>query len=270
MHRILLESLQHTENSFVTLTYAPEKEPFAGVEPRALQLWLKRVRKELAPVRCRYFGVGEYGDASGRPHYHVAMFGLPTCSVGGTLYARDGVASRCCSICDLVGRSWALGRIHVGTLTADSAGYIAGYVTKKMTRADDVRLCGRNPEFARMSLRPGIGGDATWELADAHLQWCGDAVDVATALRHGARILPLGRYLTQRLRAQTGRPVNAPEEVIAKIEAEVLDVRMVAEEIGGRQGWRLVMKDLVVQKNQGHIDRVEGRERIFGKRRKGI
>jgi len=269
MHRILLESLQQEDNSFVTLTYRPELQP-RDVDPRALQLWLKRVRRSVAPIRLRYFGVGEYGAESWRAHYHVALFGMPECSAGGTLYGRDGFSSRCCSVCSLVSASWGMGRIHVGTLTPHSAGYIAGYVTKKMTRADDDRLQGRRPEFARMSLRPGIGADATWELADAHLQWCEDAPDVATALRHGGRILPLGRYLTQRLRAQTGRPINAPEATLQKIEAEMLDVRMASEEIGGRSGWRLVMKDLLIQKNQGAINNVEGRERIFGKRRKGI
>jgi len=268
MHRILLESLQQEDNSFVTLTYRPELEPVGGVDPRALQLWLKRLRKSVAPVRLRYFGVGEYGDASFRPHYHAALFGLPACSQGGTVYRRDGFETRCCSICSVVSRSWEYGRVHVGTLTPHSAGYIAGYVTKKMTGVDDDRLKGRNPEFARMSLRPGIGADATWELADVHLQWCEDAPDVVTALRHGGRILPLGRYLTQRLRAQTGRPINAPEATLAKLEAEVLDVRMASEAIGGTQGWRLIMKDLLIQKNQGHINNVEGRERIYGKRRK--
>jgi len=265
MHRILLESLQQKDNSFVTLTYSPDKTPTDGVSPRVLQLWLKRLRKEMEPIRIRFFGVGEYGDRTGRPHYHSALFGLPSCARGGTVYSREGQA-RCCPVCRSVERTWGQGRVHCGTLTPHSAAYIAGYVTKKMTRSDDVRLEGRNPEFARMSLRPGIGGDATWELASVHLQWAEDAPDVATALRHGGRILPLGRYLTGRLRNQVGRDAKAPKEVIEKIEAELLDVRMASEAIAGSRAWWLVMKDLLIEKNRGAADKVERRELIFRKR----
>lgn len=189
-HRIMLEASVHAKASFVTLTYSPENLPPGGtLVPRDLQLFLKRVRKR---ADVRFFGVGEYGDLSGRPHYHLALFGIAP--------EEHEV---------FVAPSWQAGFSYSGTLTCDSAQYIAGYVTKKMTSKDDVRLNGRHPEFARMSLRPGIGALAVPSIADAcstpavgqSMSRSGDVPDV---LRHGARIYPLGRYLRDKLRSRLG------------------------------------------------------------------
>lgn len=208
----MLESLVHERASFVTLTYADENLPEGGtVIPRHLQLFMKRVRKH-AGRGIRFFGVGEYGDLTQRPHYHLALFGLGR------------------SEADVIGRSWNLGFSYVGDLTLDSAQYIAGYVTKKMTGKDDARLEGRHPEFARMSLRPGIGALAARDVASA-LQnrhgWdeIGRLGDVPNVLKHGRKSLPLGRYMRTKLRAEMNFEVlNEPEEAAIKRSAEMLDV----------------------------------------------
>lgn len=187
-HRIMLESLVHEEASFVTLTYDDERLPDGGsLCPRDMQLWLKRVRKN-SGQRIRYFGVGEYGDDSWRPHYHVALFGI----------GRSGEA--------LFNDTWKGGFTYTGDLTLDSAQYIAGYVVKKMTSKDDPRLgYGIYPEFARMSLRPGIGAPAVNDVAEALQNKHGwDEIvatgDVPQVLQHANRKLPLGRYLRTELR----------------------------------------------------------------------
>nr|QJB20083.1 MAG: replication initiator protein [Microvirus sp.] len=185
-HRIMLESLVHEKASFVTLTYDQESVPEDGsVSPRDLQLFLKRLRKRTHPVR--FFGVGEYGDNTWRPHYHLALFGLGTDDK------------------DAIHDSWGLGITHTGTLTLDSAQYVAGYTTKKMTSKEDKRLAGRYPEFARMSLRPGIGAPAIQEVAEALQNKNGwdeisNAGDVPNVLQTQGRKLPLGRYMRSRLR----------------------------------------------------------------------
>lgn len=112
----------------------------------------------------------------------------------------------------------------VGTLTSRSAQYITGYVAKKMTRPDDVRLDGRYPEFARMSLRPGIGAGALHDVASAMMRWKLEdkLVDVPVALRHGSSELPLGRYLRRLLRRYVGLDEKAPQAVLEALKSGLL------------------------------------------------
>lgn len=122
-----------------------------------------------------------------------------------------------------------------------------------------------------MSLRPGLGGTALWEVADVVLQWDGDQAeaDVPTQLRHGPRLLPLGRYLTRRLRKLTGRDEKAPQSVLDQVAAEMLDVRMATEEITAknRSLKRYVMKDLLILKNRGRTTNMVGKHKAYSKRR---
>lgn len=204
-HRILLESLCHHSNSFLTLTYDEEHLPIDGsLIPRHTQLWLKRFREVIKPVKFRYFLVGEYGDLSQRPHYHAALFGV-------------GPEQQ-----DIVRETWGMGHVFLGDLTLQSAQYIAGYVTKKMTSKSDSRLNGRHPEFSRMSLRPGIGATAVPSISSSildSLHGCkllSDLGDVPTSLNHGTRSLPLGRYLRQKLREEIGYEKDTEYQKIRK------------------------------------------------------
>ena len=168
----------HGDNAYVTLTYSEENLPVAlggkrrgAREPSSqmscassgtlvledVQNWMKRLRKAIEPVRIRYYVVGEYGDENHRPHYHAAIFGLPSCQRGTTMRDVRGrpVWSRCCDQCRLVGDTWGKGDVVLGVLEKDSCQYVCGYVTKKLTSRNDERLFGRYPEFAVMSRRPG-------------------------------------------------------------------------------------------------------------------
>lgn len=181
--RITLESLNHDANCFATLTYDDDHLPEDGsVSVRDYQLFLKRLRKSVSPRRVRYFFVGEYGDYSFRPHYHCALFGV-------------GLNDR-----DVIESSWTNGFVHLGTLEPESAGYIVSYVTKRMTSPEDPRLNGRYPEFARMSLKPGIGYDAIPIIAaalssDSGSKAMAQTLDVPAMLRIQGRRYQLGKYL---------------------------------------------------------------------------
>lgn len=203
-HRLMLERLCHKDACFVTLTYDDEHLPKdmhgRGVlVKKDLQDWLKRLRAAIDPIKVRFYGVGEYGDQNWRPHYHVFLYGLsPTFQ-------------------DVILRTWGKGLVDVGTVTHDSAAYIAGYTVKKMTAKDDPRLCGRSPEFCRMSLKPGIGADAMWDVASDVMAYRLNSVP--DSLNHGRRNMPLGRYLRRRLRAYLGLEENSSaEEQIARSE----------------------------------------------------
>lgn len=217
---MMLEAMLHEYNCFVTLTY--KDIPSNGsLSPRDLQLWLKRLREVVNPAKVRYFAVGEYGDRTHRPHYHAALFGFRSC-VGGL--RNKGECQ--CSQCSVVRKTWGLGHVMLGDLTIKSAQYITGYVAKKMTRPEDVRLDGRYQEFARMSRVPGIGAGAIPDVASVMMRYKLEekCLDVPVALRHGSSEMPLGRYLRKMLRKQVGLDEKAPPEVLEALRSGLLPV----------------------------------------------
>lgn len=228
-HRILLESLKHGNSCFVTLTYDDAHVP-AVLEKKHYQLFLKRLRRSLAPKKVRYFIAGEYGEESGRPHFHAAIFGLDRWTAGGD-DGRKGLVQS--SWCDDDGVS--RGFTFVGDLTWESAQYIAGYLTKKAVSDErSVR------EFSRMSLRPvGIGAQAMGDVArcisnEAGLEFIVQNGDVPSVLRHGKRMLPLGRYLRRRLRHELGfSSMDTPPEA-----ARMFGLLAAAEKIEARSTLR--------------------------------
>lgn len=236
-NRLLLEAGEHGSNAFLTLTYRDERLPRTAsgtptLEPTDVRNWLKRIRKAVEPARLRFYLVGEYGDRTWRPHYHVALFGFEPCANGRTIQFRGRpMADRCCSYCRLVHSSWGFGDVDVGRMEEGSAKYLCGYVLKKMTRNDDPRLDGRWPEFARMSLRPGIGQRAMHDIADVILRLGLDEseADVPSALRRGKTIAPLGRYLRQQLRLMIGKEVGAPDEVLREAAERLRPLREIAK-----------------------------------------
>lgn len=196
-HRMLLEATVHDESSFITLTYHDEFLPDPpDVKKSHLQQYLKKLRSYTNGKTFRYYGVGEYGDESWRPHYHIAIFGLGPEDRGN------------------IERAWSengdsRGFIYFGSITKDSARYISGYCVKKLTRCDDKRLQGRSPEFAISSTREGgIGYGAIRELAESLLKdknFDASSQAVIRELRYNRKTkLPLGRYLTNKLIEELG------------------------------------------------------------------
>lgn len=178
----------------------------------------------MEPEKLRYYVVGEYGDDNFRPHYHGIIFGLTPCRNGMT----KKMQSVCCEPCEVVKKTWGKGHIMLGSLTSESAQYVAGYIVKKMTKKEDTRLGGRLPEFSRMSLKPsGIGASAMEDLALVQGNLFGQALidetgDVTTVLQHGKAKWPLGRYLRRKLRESLGFiEVGTPSEAMSKLSAEM-------------------------------------------------
>lgn len=167
-HRCTHEASLWENNCFLTLTYDDAHVPNPPhLDPRALQLFLKRLRRAVLPGRpdagvvsrdlsqgIRYFACGEYGERGGRPHFHLLLFNLrftDTYQVGKAIYRSECVS-----------RLWPDGGHALGECTAASAHYVAQYSLKKagarfVPDADGVAIPG---PFLRMSLRPAIG--ARW------------------------------------------------------------------------------------------------------------
>lgn len=250
--RQLLESFGHESNSFVTLTYNEKSLPKDGsLDPEALQLFLKRLRKRLSPVRIRFLGVGEYGDRSGRPHYHLSVFG----------------AGR--EIEGAVNKAWDQGHIMVAEFNWETAQYVCGYVIKKMTDKSDPRLEGRYPEFKRQSNRPGIGAMAMEVVRDAVLTDQGleeyeKVGDVPMKLKMGKRSLPLGRYLRNRLRKEVGQSEEYRELLVQDFYLQKREeLRALHEAQGDHPLYHEKShKEVLAQANLQKIRNIEGRSKI--------
>lgn len=232
-HRIMLESFCWRENVFLSLTYNDKhlphtEEGFPTLDKRDLQLFLKRLRERYKDRTLRFFAVGEYGDRTFRPHYHAAIFNLPMC-MGWPFEVvvekgKRSIICRC-DVCSNVRAAWARGHITCGEVTIKSARYMSGYVVKKLTKPTP-ELGGRLPEFARMSLRPGVGAMFIPDVASAVMLYQTDQKDgdVPIGLRHGSKVLPMGRYLRRLLREQVGLPPDAPDHVIEALRQGLLPV----------------------------------------------
>lgn len=127
--RIRTEAKQWNSCHFVTLTYADEFLPYVkyraengttvpipGLSKRDLQLFLKRLRKNTRK-KVKYFAVGEYGEKSYRPHYHLILFGLDQKQ-----------------IYDDILLSWKKGHVRVDPVNDARIRYVTGYVLKKDDR----------------------------------------------------------------------------------------------------------------------------------------
>lgn len=110
--RLIEESKNHLDSCFVTLTYNDENLPLSekgmSLHKRDVQLFLKKLRKAL-DVKIRYYCVGEYGERTFRPHYHLIIFGI-------------GKESE-----SVIEKAWKKGNIVVGDVNIKSIKYCAKY-----------------------------------------------------------------------------------------------------------------------------------------------
>lgn len=273
-HRLILESYLRKDNCFVTLTYEESLLPRSAtgcptLAPLHFTNWLKRFRVAIAPLKVRFYGVGEYGERTSRPHYHVILFGYPECLRGQT--KKDVRTGRplwrdCCSVCKTVGDTWNCeaantgGDVFLGQVNEESAQYCAQYTTKKLNKSH-YELGDRYPERAWQSNRPGIGADMMDEVASTLMDFnLEDMPDVPSALRQGSRIMPLGRYLRRRLRTRVGRAPEAPQSTLDEAKARMQPMREAAFEASES------FKETVIRAADGKVARMEARSRIFKKK----
>ena len=130
---------------FVTLTYEDSQVPVMwsgglgrySLEKAHLQKFVKdlRYRQSLySDLPLRFYGVGEYGSKTRRPHYHVMLFNLHR----SAFYEMH--------------KCWTRGNIDTGQVTPESCAYVCKYM---ITREEE--LDGVAKPFSLMSRRPGIG-----------------------------------------------------------------------------------------------------------------
>lgn len=215
--RCMHESRLHSENSFLTLTYDREHLPIDySVHPRVMQLFFKKLRKQLYPKKVRFFLGAEYGDLNLRPHYHIILFGhdwpdkvfYERTERGDELYTSK-----------LLSVVWPNGLATVGAVTFESAAYTARYCTKKITgpmasdfyvreHPDHHFICRVRPEFALMSRKPGIG--ARWIE-----QFGGEVYQSDSVIVNGRQARP-PRFYDQQLSEEDFGPIKRKRQIEGK------------------------------------------------------
>lgn len=166
------EAQLHEENCFLTLTYSSENLPAGGTLVKwHFQDFMKRLRSRISPRKVKFYHCGEYGERFNRPHYHACIFGFdfPDKEL---LRVVDG--ERLCTS-ELLESLWPHGFATVGSVTFDSAAYVARYCVKKVNgerafhhymRLDERtgELLPVDPEYATMSRggRTGKGIGDGW------------------------------------------------------------------------------------------------------------
>lgn len=193
--RLHLESLSYPNAAtMVTFTYNDKHKPQDGsvqkIELRKLKWRIndqwKRYRKKFPQIaqadnyheKLRFYGVGEYGDDSMRPHYHLAIFGLPVDlqyedpkKQGQKLYyeicrKRHFQPVLFPGLEQFLLKAWQhRGHVQIEQLDDGLSSYMTGYVTKKMTNYKDHEALGLVPEFSSGS--PGMGRDYAAIIGDS-------------------------------------------------------------------------------------------------------
>lgn len=171
--RCVHEASLYDDNCFITLTYRDADLPAdMSLNLKHFQKFMKRLRfrfKGSTPdadgeYPIRFYHCGEYGSLLGRPHYHACIFNFDF--PDKKLFTiRDNVPLYTSKALDEL---WPYGFSTIGSVTFESAAYVARYIMKKINGANadehyeyvnpqtgEISL--RKPEYTTMSRRPGIG-----------------------------------------------------------------------------------------------------------------
>jgi len=146
----LSEEYRHAKTGhFVTLTYAEGNEPYTPegyneLSKAHIQTFMKKLRKHADYARkvlkwppIRFYAAGEYGTMTDRPHYHIILFNVPP----DTINEIESI--------------WGLGFVQLSILNHARIHYTTKYIIQPKAQSDEQEK--RQPQFALMSRRPGLG-----------------------------------------------------------------------------------------------------------------
>ena len=214
------------EATFLTLTYRDEEIPlridhetgecWRELDKEAPPKFIRSMRKRL-DLPLRYVAVGEYGGRTERPHYHIALYGLPpgiaVWGPDGTFKAdpkRNGVNQQLMPrhnwISEVV---WQKGGVDVGVVNDASSLYLARYTLKKLSNPEEDELEGRPPQFSRWSSKPAIGAPAVPYIASGYdtpsgRKWIEENGDIVPLIRIDGRVWPMDRTISNLVRDELG------------------------------------------------------------------
>lgn len=140
--RAVHEASMHSGNTFLTLTYSDEHLESPRLLKPHIQTFMKDLRNHLGNdpehrVGCMY--TGEYGEETKRPHWHLLLFNYypPDAKYRYTTKRGDKIyASK--TLDEIWGKNDPEKKpSEVGSLTMESAGYVARYAAKKLVHGKD-------------------------------------------------------------------------------------------------------------------------------------
>ena len=219
--RCVHEASLHEDNSFITLTYDDDHLPTgATLEYTHYQNFMKYLRRDHGDG-IKFYMCGEYGyqydeqenhikdsvgrPIIGRPHYHAILFGM---DFKDKYHFKDSPSGMPLYRSEILEGLWTKGFSSIGTVTFESAAYVARYTTKKINGeleeeicdqglrhyerlTDDGEIISCKSEFTRMSNRPGIGKRWYEHYAETDI-WPHDSV-----IMNGKEVKPPRYYVDQ-------------------------------------------------------------------------
>jgi len=135
--RCVHEAQMHENNSFITLTYAPEKLTSPKLQYEDFQLFMKKLRDKHTfndKTKIGYFVTGEYGETTKRPHWHACVFNFRP---NDLQYFRSNERGDKIYTSQTLTDTWSHGHVEIGQITLESAGYCARYAAKKLVHGKD-------------------------------------------------------------------------------------------------------------------------------------
>lgn len=126
-----MEAQQHDSLPlFITLTYHDDCLPEKGLNNIDVQKYLKRVRRGLDKRHIihnlKYAYCGEYGPSTGRPHYHLLLYGFPS----------QGKFKNYFEVDSYLRKKWNFGFVLVKPVTSIDG--VSKYIGKYMTKAGKI------------------------------------------------------------------------------------------------------------------------------------
>ena len=137
--RCVHEASTHEDNIFLTLTYDDEHLESPWLIYEHFQTFMLNLRSRLyyefnGSKTISFMVTGEYGDKNKRPHWHAIVFNFSpddkkrkySTELGEQVYSSD-----------FISELWSRGAAEFGSVTMESAGYVARYAAKKLAHGRD-------------------------------------------------------------------------------------------------------------------------------------
>jgi hypothetical protein len=243
--RCLHESNYHEHNMFVTLTYDTAHLPLdESVHKHHFQNFMKRLRHQTRNT-LKYLACGHYGDQNGRPHYHAILYGLEPLShelgppPAGTSAGHQVIKGP-------LTNAWKYGIVHIGTVTYQSARYVAQYLLHGH------RPPGKAPVFLTMS--KGMG--ERWIKDNLHL------INQETGITINGTHVSIPRYYHQKIKEIQGeKPVEITNRQMLEARQE-RDQKILGHEATTQEDWETI----IIEQGRDNLQKaknVQSRHRLY-------